>query len=720
MTQCPLGFIFRGQIVDSRPPSTSSFLLFPSRGSRRCKANTASMPPFRIAVGSCSHPSLPQHLWSIVHQRHPAAFVWGGDAIYADRYSGLNWTAVGLAYVAYGDDSAVDGNSYGAASVGDGNIDTSHAPQKKSGEWRFTFPPPSIHIDATPEVIRKWYQKQWNIDSYRQFVEGWDWNEYHPDLRLPDGNNNEAINVRPLIFGTIDDHDYGANNGDLTYRYKRESNLEFLEFIYSGVDGSVDSANGSCNAHVQDDGGQICIDGSQKSSNRRNKHNDPMYQRAIDGKGVFGVQLFDFASTKVSPKSMSDNILWGGGYWIPEEEALIDPDVIAKQTTHNDSINATQHILQSNYSTTHSVAIFVLDVRSNKTPWPKGKHHRHQSSTGDDDNNVPVLDFLGEEQWKWFQSALSNSKAAVNLIVSGLQVHPERFPNDGNIVEEWSKFPESQAKLYNLILNSGVKSPILVSGDVHMSQILRKDCIRSSDIPEEDENSRRPLPTKRPLVEVTTSGMTHSWGTSFSSQPKHHTLPLWPYSYFVSRTFMTICHFVCPWRDLVIRTDDMRREEEAMRAMQPDSVGGARGKVGKQYDLGLNFGEFEFQFNEEGGGVVSFRVFGKGKDQPPKLQMTWSLDQLSGKSDLAGMTAKYPQDFLTMKRRGTKSKVSSSKDEWICVPYRGIAPALHEYTANAILFVTFCSLFFSPHVLLIAVFVVVRRRWTRRKEVEVS
>ena len=37
---------------------------------------------------------------------------------------------------------------------------------------------------------------------------------------------------------------------------------------------------------------------------------------------------------------------------------------------------------------------------------------------------IPALDFLGEEQWMWFKQALNNSQATVNIIVSGLQVHP--------------------------------------------------------------------------------------------------------------------------------------------------------------------------------------------------------------------------------------------------------------------------------------------------------
>ena len=121
---------------------------------------------------------------------------------------------------------------------------------------------------------------------------------------------------------------------------------------------------------------------------------------------------------------------------------------------------------------------------------------------------------------------------------------------------------------------------MLVSGDVHMAQILRKDCLRSSDVvalalaaDDGDGSEGRHTPRTRPLVEITTSGMTHSWGTSFSSQLKNHRLPLKPYAYLVSWTFMTICHLVCPWYDIVFRVDS------------GEPGGGGEGSAGLQYEL---------------------------------------------------------------------------------------------------------------------------------------
>ena len=75
---------------------------------------------------------------------------------------------------------------------------------------------------------------------------------------------------------------------------------------------------------------------------------------------------------------------------------------------------------------------------------------------------------------EWLQAALAKSRATANAIVSGMQIHPERFPSDGNVVEEWSKFPKARQLqlLYDTVLNSGARSPLLVSGGVHMAQAL--------------------------------------------------------------------------------------------------------------------------------------------------------------------------------------------------------------------------------------------------------
>ena len=42
--------------------------------------------PSRIAFGSCNEQNRQNNLWQRIESRHPAAFVWGGDAIYAGLF----------------------------------------------------------------------------------------------------------------------------------------------------------------------------------------------------------------------------------------------------------------------------------------------------------------------------------------------------------------------------------------------------------------------------------------------------------------------------------------------------------------------------------------------------------------------------------------------------------------------------------------------------------
>ena len=73
-----------------------------------------------------------------------------------------------------------------------------------------------------------------------------------------------------------------------------------------------------------------------------------MATRASAGLGVYGVKVFDF-DRPIGRQVLSDL------------EAGIDPDVVSKpQGTP----------LYSN----KTVAVFVLDVRSNKTPWSTWQH----------------------------------------------------------------------------------------------------------------------------------------------------------------------------------------------------------------------------------------------------------------------------------------------------------------------------------------------------------
>ena len=97
---------------------------------------------------------------------------------------------------------------------------------------------------------------------------------------------------------------------------------------------------------------------------------------------------------------------------------------------------------------------------------------------------------LGDAQWKWLENELKTSTARVNFIVSGIQFLPTE-----HAYEKWANFPKDREKLLDLIARSGVQTPILMSGDRHIAEIMKL------------EDARFP----GGLFEVTSSGLTHTW-----------------------------------------------------------------------------------------------------------------------------------------------------------------------------------------------------------------
>ncbi|KEP61165.1 UNVERIFIED_CONTAM: phosphodiesterase/alkaline phosphatase D family protein [Hammondia hammondi] len=98
-------------------------------------------------------------------------------------------------------------------------------------------------------------------------------------------------------------------------------------------------------------------------------------------------------------------------------------------------------------------------------------------------------DLLGEEQWKWLEAQLTNSTASVHLIVSSIQVSTT-LP----LVESWGHFPRAKQRLVDLLENTKPAGVLFLSGDVHFGEISGSE---------------------RNVLEVTSSGMTHTAGDSF-------------------------------------------------------------------------------------------------------------------------------------------------------------------------------------------------------------
>ena len=98
----------------------------------------------------------------------------------------------------------------------------------------------------------------------------------------------------------------------------------------------------------------------------------------------------------------------------------------------------------------------------------------------------PAVTLLGETQWQWLDAQL-RQPADVRLIVSGTQIVP-----DEKGMDEWGNYPHERQRLFDLIAESGAEGVIILSGNVHFTEISRVDA------------------GSYPLVEFTSSGMTHS------------------------------------------------------------------------------------------------------------------------------------------------------------------------------------------------------------------
>eukprot|EP00164_Ancoracysta_twista_P002898 GFYU01003856.1.p1 GENE.GFYU01003856.1~~GFYU01003856.1.p1 ORF type:complete len:455 (-),score=86.03 GFYU01003856.1:95-1459(-) len=104
-------------------------------------------------------------------------------------------------------------------------------------------------------------------------------------------------------------------------------------------------------------------------------------------------------------------------------------------------------------------------------------------------------DILGEQQWQWLRHELETSDAQLHLIGSGIQV----VSDDKSGGEKWGNFPHARRRLFNLLCETQTSGAIFLSGDVHIAEMsVSAEC---TDM------------TGYPMVDFTSSGLTHSWGS---------------------------------------------------------------------------------------------------------------------------------------------------------------------------------------------------------------
>jgi alkaline phosphatase D len=145
-----------------------------------------------------------------------------------------------------------------------------------------------------------------------------------------------------------------------------------------------------------------------------------------------------------------------------------------------------------------SVKILVLDTRYFRTALTPAKAKGKRYEPGIYGEGT----LLGEAQWEWLKAQLENSKSDFNIIVSSIQ-----FLSAEHGFETWGNFPHEVDRLKSLIVNSGAKGVIILSGDRHISEF---SAISLPALP-------------YPLIDFTSSGLTHVY-SGFSGEPNPYRL----------------------------------------------------------------------------------------------------------------------------------------------------------------------------------------------------
>lgn len=108
----------------------------------------------------------------------------------------------------------------------------------------------------------------------------------------------------------------------------------------------------------------------------------------------------------------------------------------------------------------------------------------------------PSRTMLGAQQWQWLEEQL-RQPAELRLFVSSIQVLAE-----GHGWERWGNFPLERQRLFDLIGRTRAQGVVILSGDRHVGAFYRET-----------------QGTPYPLVEMTSSGMTHAWAEASEAGP---------------------------------------------------------------------------------------------------------------------------------------------------------------------------------------------------------
>ncbi len=120
------------------------------------------------------------------------------------------------------------------------------------------------------------------------------------------------------------------------------------------------------------------------------------------------------------------------------------------------------------------VQIILLDVRYFRTaPLPDSRSTEEKKALNIAGryapNSDPKATVLGDTQWRWLEEQL-RKPAEVRLLVSAYPLIPYELGTDA-----WGNFPLERQKLFRLIAKTQANGVIILSGDVHYSEISKTD-----------------------------------------------------------------------------------------------------------------------------------------------------------------------------------------------------------------------------------------------------
>lgn len=108
------------------------------------------------------------------------------------------------------------------------------------------------------------------------------------------------------------------------------------------------------------------------------------------------------------------------------------------------------------------IEIIGLDTRYFRSKL-KGKKNAYKQ------NKDYEATILGQDQWIWLESSISNSTADIIVILSSIQILATNHP-----YEKWNNFPLERNRLLKLIANAAKKITVIaISGDRHKSGIYQ-------------------------------------------------------------------------------------------------------------------------------------------------------------------------------------------------------------------------------------------------------